>query len=159
MRNLKKKKKKLSRPRILCDVQGHSRQQFNFLFFLFRVFFFPSFLPVFFATDVLCFCNCLCCMRREELAMQCFRLTQKKNHHALECECVRMWAGGQFVIKMYTHTHTHTLTNTHTHTLTNTHTLAFRGNTSILSSPSSRWDFSYLTWWSPDFSQPIRDSS
>lgn len=57
------------------DIQGSN---LIFCFFCLGFFFFPSFLPVFFATDVLCFCNCLCCMRREELAMQCFRLTQKK---------------------------------------------------------------------------------
>lgn len=40
--------------------------------------------------------------------------------------------------KMYTHTRTHIYIHTYTHTHKYTHTLEFRGNTSILSSPSSK---------------------
>lgn len=128
--------KKLSRPRILCDVQGHSRQQTSVFHLVFFSFFFHFFSRCFSAAGVLCFCNSLCCMRREELAMQCFRLTQKSSR-----TWVWVWThvSGWSVCNqknVYTHTHIYIFTHTHIHDYT--HTLGFRGNTSILSSPSSK---------------------
>lgn len=81
----------------------------------------------------LVFCDSLCCMRREGLAMQCLRMTQKSTRTSVwlgVCVCVRMWAGWSVCNQKYTHIRIYIHTSTHT--------LEFRGNTSILASPSSK---------------------
>lgn len=98
------KKKKSSRPRNLCAVQGHSRQQTSVFhlvsssFFIFSAGVFQPLVFVFPQQSLL----------HEETgrAMQLFFLDWLRNHHALECERGRMWADVQFVIRNV-HTHTH----------------------------------------------------
>lgn len=99
------KKKKSSRPRNLCAVQGHSRQQTS-VFHLVSSFFY-LFCRCFSATGVCVSATVFAAWGDgtcDAVVFFSFFLDWLRNHHALECERGRMWADVQFVIR---NVHTH----------------------------------------------------
>lgn len=111
-----KKSKKSSRPRILCDVRGHSRH----LLFSFHL----SFSQCLFVFCRWCFCVSVLHEERGTCFETCFEIDSHINTHLSVYACERVCNQ-----KMYTNTYIYSHTHTH---------LEFRGNTSILSSTSSK---------------------
>lgn len=106
---MRNEKKKSSRPRNLCAVQGHSRQQTSVFHLVSSSSFLNLFCRCFSATGVCVSATVFAAWGDGNVWCSCFVfLDWLRNHHALECERGRMWADVQFVIRnVHTHTHTH----------------------------------------------------